>query len=257
VAEAADATAIGEVAAAETAAAATAIEARVIGATDAAHLVGKVSAASLPRTRLLCSEPRARVVYMPHGRCAVAPMAIVLGACGSTATIHHTDGRRTEAYIVAGDRHAVYVKTLAGTVAIPRKEVTAIDHPGETRAEVGLCWGLLGIVDFSIGGVWLLNSDGVNGDALAVTLSGGLILVTGIVMAIDGMSAYDSSVAALKRPPAPFMRTAERPLPVAPAPTPGANAAPAPSAHPPGPLPAAPADGAPTLGPSPSSVPGE
>src|ERR1700690_1922020 len=74
-----------------------------------------------------------------------------LGGCTTTATITRVNGRSTDAEITGIDRENVYVKTDSGSRPIPRKEITDIDHPGDTATVIGLILGVYGVANIAVG----------------------------------------------------------------------------------------------------------
>jgi len=73
------------------------------------------------------------------------------GGCATTATITRINGRSTDAEIAGADRENIYVKTDAGNQPIERREITDIDHPGDTATVIGVVLAAYGVVNIAVG----------------------------------------------------------------------------------------------------------
>jgi hypothetical protein len=71
--------------------------------------------------------------------------------CVTTATITRKGGQTEEATIVRGTSSSVMVETGAGERAIPRDEITDIDHPGNVAAVIGALLLGYGVLNISVG----------------------------------------------------------------------------------------------------------
>jgi len=61
-------------------------------------------------------------------------------ACSTTATVSRINGPDLDVHFAGSDRENIYVSTPAGPRPIPRRDVTDIDHPGDTVAILGASW---------------------------------------------------------------------------------------------------------------------
>jgi hypothetical protein len=82
---------------------------------------------------------------------AVILCASLLAGCGTTATIYRKNGQQDEATILRGNSTNVVVDTGAGERAIPREDITDIDHPGNVHATIGAFLLAYGILNIAVG----------------------------------------------------------------------------------------------------------
>jgi hypothetical protein len=80
----------------------------------------------------------------------VVGLALLTG-CGNSATVARGGARSVDGEIVGGDRDTIYVDGPAGVEAIPRSEVTDVDHPGNVAAILGGVVTAYGIVNIAVG----------------------------------------------------------------------------------------------------------
>ena len=176
-------------------------------------------------------------------------VALSVGACSTTATIHRAHGPAYEAEIADSDASRLRVLGDDGRLhEVPRAEVTDVDHPGNVVLTVGaVLAGIGALVALSISSDSNSTQQQRN-DATAIALVYGLpglaMLIAGGVTYIGSMSrasAFENAIApAAPRPPDRMYRAPGPP----PGPPPAAAPAPAaaPPAAPPTPAPPPPAD---------------
>jgi hypothetical protein len=81
-------------------------------------------------------------------------LALVLVAsvgCGSSAIIERRDYSLVEGEIVGSSHYSVFVDTDHGEVAVPRSQISDIDHPGNVAATIGLILTSYGVLNIAIG----------------------------------------------------------------------------------------------------------
>lgn len=78
-------------------------------------------------------------------------LAVVLGGCGTTATVSRVNAPAMEGRIVSSDQRAIYVQTAGDTFPIARDEISDIDHPGNVAATIGAIVTGYGIANIAVG----------------------------------------------------------------------------------------------------------
>lgn len=78
---------------------------------------------------------------------------LLLSGCSTTATIGRVDGGAYTARIVRSDQRSLFVKTSAEgqEIAIPRANVSEIDHPGNGMAVFGALLTAYGAMNIAAG----------------------------------------------------------------------------------------------------------
>lgn len=76
---------------------------------------------------------------------------VLLAGCGTTATVSRLGSRPLDARIVGGDSASIYVETDSAKYAVPRNEITDIDHPGNVAATIGAIVTGYGIANIAAG----------------------------------------------------------------------------------------------------------
>ena len=165
-------------------------------------------------------------------------VSMSLGACSTTATIHRVYGPSYEAEIADSDASALRVLGDDGRLhAVPRAEVTDVDHPGNVVLTVGAVLTAIGaLVAISIMNDGTPSMPADRDDATAIGMVYG---VPGVVMMALGGVAYITSKSrasafeagrfpTLSRPPPVRHLPPLPPPPPAPAPAPPAPAPPSP-----------------------------
>lgn len=121
---------------------------------------------------------------------AVALLTMLCG-CSTTATISRINGATVEAKIARSDSSSLFVKTAEGPeVAIPRADVSDIDHPGNGTAVFGGLLSAYGAMNIAAG----LETCGELGGAYCVGTF--LPAAIGIPMLIWGMTTWAGSTGA-------------------------------------------------------------
>jgi hypothetical protein len=120
--------------------------------------------------------------------------SLACAACGTTATIHRTDGVPVVGHIRGGDAENLYVDEAGARTTIPRSEIKDISHPG-TGATIagGILFGY-GIFNVAIG----LPMCKTEGDAFCVGVFTPLAL--GVPILLWGLATHASSVSAASTP---------------------------------------------------------
>lgn len=118
-----------------------------------------------------------------------------LGGCTTTATITRVNGRSTDAEITGIDRENVYVKTDSGSRPIPRKEITDIDHPGDTATVIGLILGVYGVANIAVGAKYCDSKGNVYCAGVFAPAA------IGFPMAIWGIAVHTNSTNAMLHSP--------------------------------------------------------
>jgi hypothetical protein len=81
-----------------------------------------------------------------------AALLMLICGCSTTATISRINGVDFDAKITHSDRELLFLKTEGGPeVAIPRKEVSDIDHPGNGTAVFGGLLSAYGALNIAAG----------------------------------------------------------------------------------------------------------
>jgi hypothetical protein len=71
--------------------------------------------------------------------------------CGTEAVIRKTNGADLVAKIKSGTKDSVLIQTHDGVKAIPRSEITDIDHPGNVAATIGTILLVYGALNIAVG----------------------------------------------------------------------------------------------------------
>jgi len=87
---------------------------------------------------------------------ALMPLALaVLAGCGSSALLSMKRGLMVEGRITGGDEDSVFVESESqegnSRIAVPRADITDIDHPGNVAATLGGILGAYGIANVAVG----------------------------------------------------------------------------------------------------------
>jgi hypothetical protein len=118
-------------------------------------------------------------------------LLLALTGCSTSATITRRFGSPRDAKIVGSDSENVYVETLGGRDAIPRSEITDIDHPGNVAAVIGGIVAAYGAANIAVG-VPQCEKQG------AAFCTGVFIpAVVGVSVMTWGLGTYGSSVSAV------------------------------------------------------------
>jgi hypothetical protein len=118
-------------------------------------------------------------------------ISIITLGCSTSATIYKKDGTYVEATILNSDSNNIYVDTFAGKEPIKKSDITAIDHPGNVVAVVGVAaLGLAGINAFAATQTYY-ETQVIN---VVFAIGCG---ITGLSMIIGGLSNWNKSKDAL------------------------------------------------------------
>lgn len=123
-------------------------------------------------------------------RPCILPLVVLVAGCGSTATISRVGGVTIDAEIVSSDARNVYVQGSDRVTAIPREEISDIDHPGNGAATAGALLSAYGIFNIIVGA----PQCDTKGAAFCVGVF--TPLAVGIPLTIYGAVIWNSSVSA-------------------------------------------------------------
>jgi hypothetical protein len=120
-----------------------------------------------------------------------AALLALLCGCSTTATISRINGGTVEARIARSDDKSLFVKTAEGPeVAIPRADVSEIDHPGNATAVFGGFLSAYGALNIAAG----IETCGEVGGAYCIGTF--LPAAIGVPMLIWGLKTWGDSLSA-------------------------------------------------------------